>query len=495
MFGYPRRSAALVLVVIVALSSTAHAQENRPPNIVFIYADDLGYMDLGCYNPDTFYRSPHLDQLAAEGTLFTDGYASCPVCSPSRYSIQTGKYPTRAQLTNWLSGRRSARFQGAPFREYMPLEEVTIAQALKKAGYRTAFLGKWHLGPSEQYWPEVRGYDVNIGGHDRGSPPGGYFSPYKNPRLKDGPDGEYLTNRLGEESVKLIDQFKDDPFFLFLSFYVVHTPLQAPNERVAEYQKKKAQLPPGEDFGPEEQVWPVDQERHVRIRQNHPTYAAMVQGMDSTVGMVLDKLKQAGLEENTIVIFTSDNGGLSTSEGSPTSNLPLRGGKGWLYEGGTRVPYLIKWPGVTKPGSVCKQPVTGNDFYPTFLQMAGLDLMPEQHQDAVSLVPVLKDPDAKLDREALYWHYPHYANQGGFPGGSMRAGDWKLIERYEDGRVHLYNLADDLGERTDLAKEMPDRVNQMRQKLHAWYRDVDAKFLEPKPGKAETDPMPWRPGD
>jgi arylsulfatase A-like enzyme len=371
----------------------------------------------------------------------------------------------------------------------MPLEEVTLGEAFQEAGYRTIFLGKWHLGPTAEFWPEKQGFDVNLGGHSAGSPPGGYFSPWRNPRLKNGPKGEYLTQRLAAEAVKQIEASRDKPFFLYLSFHSVHIPLQAPKDLVEKYRRKAAKLAgDGSDFASEEQVWPVKQPRRVRIRQNHATYAAMVESMDTAVGRVLKKLKELGIEENTIVCFTSDNGGVSTSEGLPTSNLPLRGGKGWVYEGGIREPFVIKWPGVTKPGSTSDVPVIGMDFYPTLLEIAGLVAKPKQHHDGVSLVPVLKSSGG-LKPRPLFWHYPHYPNQGGFPGGAVRMGDWKLLERYEDGRVHLYNLKTDVGERTDLASKHPSRVAALRKRLHGWYKDVGAKFLRAKVGGKE----PWRP--
>ena len=297
-----------------------------------------------------------------------------------------------------------------------------------------------------------------------------------------------MTARLTDESLKILDQFKDDPFLLYLSFYTVHTPLQAPKDLVEKY-RKKAEKIAGAEFADEEQVWPGARERKVRVLQKHATYAAMVESMDRAVGRVLAKLEALGIADNTVICFTSDNGGLSTSEGSPTSNLPLRGGKGWVYEGGIREPFLIKWPGTTKAASSCDVPVMSTDFYPTMLEIAGLPARPQQHLDGVSLVPLLKGGSAPK-RDALYWHYPHYSNQGGFPGGAVRMGDWKLVERYEDGRTHLYNLKKDVGERSDLATDQPDRVKAMREKLHAWYGEVDAKFLRPKkPGGGQ----PWRP--
>jgi arylsulfatase A-like enzyme len=491
--------AALVLVTIPFILSggDAYCEENTAnhdvPNIVFILVDDLGYMDVGCNNPETFYETPNIDRLARTGMRFTDGYAANPVCSPTRYSIMTGKYPTRIGATNWFSGRRVERFAPAPLFDRMPLEEVTIAEALKEHGYATFFAGKWHLGPTAEFWPENQGFDINKGGWSPGGPygPGKYFTPYGNPRLTDGPPGEHLPDRLATETARFIEENRDGPFFAYLSFYSVHTPLIGRPDLVEKYQKKAERLGllEKEQFADEEQVWPTDQPRRVRVVQSHAVYAAMVEAMDQAVGKVLAKLDELGLSDRTAVFFMSDNGGLSTSEGSPTSNLPLRGGKGWLYEGGIREPFLIRWPGVTRPGSTCSVPVTSTDFYPTILEMAGLPLRPERHKDGVSLAPLLRG-GASLDREAIYWHYPHYSNQGGFPGGAVRMGDWKFVERYEDGRAHLYNLADDLGERNDLAEREPERAAAMRRKLHAWYEEVGAKFLEPK---TPDGPMPWRP--
>lgn len=477
-----------ILVATLAAGTliSAASQAADRPSFVFFLVDDMGYMDIGANNPDTFYETPNIDALAASGMRFTDGYAACPVCSPTRYSILSGKHPSRVDATNYFSGRRTARFAGADFIDHMPLSEQTLAESLQQAGYKTAFLGKWHLGPNEEFWPEHQGFDFNVGGHHRGMPRS-YFSPYSNPRLKDGPKGEHLTARLTDEAISLIQQMKDEPFLLYMSYYTVHTPLQAPKELVEKYRRKAMNID-GEEFGDEEQVWPTDKPRKVRQLQKHATYAAMVETLDDSVGRILQTLEDLGLDENTVVCFTSDNGGLSTSEGSPTSNLPLRGGKGWLYEGGIREPFLIRWPGVTKAGQTSDEPVVSTDFYPTMLQMAGLDLKPQQHLDGHSLAPLLKD-GTRPDREALYWHYPHYANQGGFPGAAVRMGRYKLIERFEDGRVQLYDLQNDIGEQNDLAEQMPERVQQMRERLHAWYDEVDARFLEP----LKNGPEPWRP--
>jgi arylsulfatase A-like enzyme/glyoxylase-like metal-dependent hydrolase (beta-lactamase superfamily II) len=476
--------------LLLALVASAGAVP-RPSVVVFL-VDDLGFMDVGANNPGTLYETPNVDRLAASGVRFTDAYAASPVCSPSRYSLLTGRYPTRAGATDWFSGTREGRYRPAPLADRMPLEETTLAEALREAGYRTFFAGKWHLGPDERYWPERQGFEVNRGGWSAGGPYGGkqYFSPYANPRLEDGPPGEHLPDRLAAETLRFIERHREEPFLAYLSFYSVHTPLVGRPDLVEKYERKiertgRAGRP---EFDEEEQVWPTGEPRRVRAVQAHAVYAAMVEAMDQAVGRVLDGLAAMGLEERTVVVFTSDNGGLSTSEGSPTSNRPLRGGKGWLYEGGLREPLVVRAPGVARPGGVSHEPVLGTDLYPTILDLLGLPLRPEQHRDGVSLVPLLRGR-TRLDRDALFWHYPHYANQGGFPGGAVRVGPWKLLERYEDGRVHLFDLEGDVAERNDLASRHPEKVEALRARLHAWYRDVGAQFLRSLRG----GPPPWRP--
>ncbi|EMI53417.1 N-acetylgalactosamine 6-sulfate sulfatase (GALNS) [Rhodopirellula sallentina SM41] len=463
----------------------AESETQRPPNVVVFLVDDLGYMDVGANNPDCFYDTPNIDRLSDSGMRFTDGYAANPVCSPTRYSLMTGKYPTRVQATNFFSGRRGGTFKPAPLNSNMPIEEVTIAEALKTKGYATFFAGKWHLGESEEYYPQNQGFDVNIGGYSRGGPYSGkrYFAPFENPQMEvESPAGDHLPDRLARDTAAFIDEHKDEPFLAYLAFYSVHTPLMGRPDLVAKY-KEKAEAIEGEEFADEEQVI-GKKPRKVRVLQKHAVYAAMVEAMDQAVGKVLKQLEESGVEDNTIVVFTSDNGGLSTSEGSPTSNLPLRGGKGWVYEGGVREPWIIRYPGVTKAGSVSSTPICSIDLLPTIASAAGVEI--DHPIDGIDIRPALEG--GSLDRDALYWHYPHYSNQGGIPGGAIRVGKYKLFERYEDGRVHLYDLEADLSESKDLAAEMPERVQQMRKKLHEWYQDVDAKFLQPKNGNE-----PWKP--
>ncbi|HIQ22621.1 MAG TPA: DUF4976 domain-containing protein [Planctomycetes bacterium] len=466
-----------VLGIPLAAGLSQAGEGQRRPNFVFFLVDDLGWRDLGCYG-STFYETPNLDRLARSGMRFTDAYASCPVCSPTRASIMTGKYPPRVGITDWIPGRRAKnqKLLGPPIHNQLALEEVTVAEALKEAGYRTFFAGKWHLG-GKGFWPEQQGFDINKGGHHRGSPPGGYYSPYNNPALADGPEGEYLTDRLAAESIRFLRQVDDQPFLLYLSFYTVHTPIQACRRHIERFEKKAAALPPME--GPaqirEGEGW-------TKMRQDHPAYASMVYAMDENVGRVLDALDELRLSDNTVVFFTSDNGGLSTlyRRGFPTCNLPLRAGKGWCYEGGIRVPLIIRAPGVTRPGSTCHVPVISTDFYPTILQLAGLPLRPEQHQDGLSLTPLLRGAD-RLARQAIFWHYPHYHGSAWKPGAAIRCGPWKLIEFFEDRRAELYNLDQDIGERQELSAAFPEKKAELLDRLHRWQRQLGAKMPRPNP--------------
>jgi arylsulfatase A-like enzyme len=474
MSKHPTKLACLWPLFLFPLSLFAcrlDASERRP-NFVFFLVDDLGWKDLGCYG-STLHDTPHLDRLAASAMRFTDAYASCPVCSPTRGSVMTGKYPARLGITDWIPGQRP---QNRPLTcpsisNELPLEEVTIAEALKEAQYKTFFAGKWHLG-GEGFWPDQQGFDINKGGHHKGSPPGGYYSPYKNPALTDGPEGEYLTDRLAAESVRFVKANRNEPFLLYLSFYTVHTPIQACQRHIETYQAKVDALPPIEGL----QQRP-EGDGFTKMRQDNPAYASMVRAMDDAVGRVLDTLDALELAGDTIVIFTSDNGGRSTlfRSGNPTSNEPIRAGKGWCYEGGIRVPLIVRCPGVTRAGSLCDVPVTSTDFYPTMLELAGLDLQPEQHVDGTSLVPLLTGGKS-LSRQAIYWHYPHYHGSAWKPGGALRSGPWKLIEFYEDQRVELYNLTEDFRERHDLSAAKPDKTVELLQKLHAWRDDVGAKM-------------------
>ncbi len=460
-----------------------------PPNFVFILVDDLGWADLSCYG-SLFYETPRIDGLAASGVRFTSAYAACPVCSPTRASILTGKFPARLKTTDYFGAPQPDRIPQhwtrnkpllpAPYVEHLPLEEVTLAESLQEEGYATFFAGKWHLG-REGYYPEDQGFEVNRGGWERGGPYGGnkYFSPYGNPRLSDGPEGEHLPDRLAEETCMFIEEMRDRPFLAYLSFYSVHTPLISRPDLEDKYRSK------AQDLGIQDEEWGQEGERRVRMVQNHAVYAGMVEAMDQAVGKVLDRLQELKLEENTIVILMSDNGGLSTSEGHPTSNLPLRAGKGWLYEGGIREPMIIRWPGAVEPGRVCDQIVVSTDFYPTILEMAGMDQRPEQHTDGVSLVPLLKQEEALPDRP-VFWHYPHYGNQGGTPGSAIRWGDYKLIRFYEGNSLELYDIRRDISEQHDLSTELSGKAGEMKDMLKTWLREIEAE--EPSPNPAFRGP-------
>lgn len=473
---------ALLTVLTAPLGSLAAA----PPNIVFFLVDDLGQRDVGCYG-STFYETPNIDRLAGDGARFTAAYAACPVCSPTRASILTGQWPQRTGVTDFIGApmipsqwKRNTPSLPAPCTDRLPLSSVTLAESLKAAGYATFFAGKWHLGP-EGHWPEDQGFEINKGGVELGGPYTGnrYFSPYKNPRLPDGPDGEHLPDRLATETAKFIEANKNRPFFAYFSFYSVHTPLMARKDLLAKYQAKRQRLGLTTQWGREEP-------REVRLSQDHAVYAAMVEAMDQAVGKVLAKLDELGLRDQTLVIFTSDNGGLSTSEGWPTSNLPLRGGKGWLYEGGIREPLIVRWPGKVKPATTVATPVSSPDFFPTLLAAAGTLPAAGQRLDGVSLLPTLAGSPGP-DRP-LFWHYPHYGNQGGAPAAAVRLGDWKLIEWLEDGRVELFQLANDPGEATNLAAAEPERCAQLRRRLHDWQRQVGAVMPAKNPAYDPAKP-------
>ncbi len=495
------RKLGAVLLTLLAMSCASMpgqrpTQPQQPQkNIVFILVDDLGWADIGALNAKTFYETPNIDRLAAKGALFTQSYAASPVCSPSRVALLTGTHPTRLATTDWFrrpEGQfRAERFRPAEINNQMPLEQVTLAERLRDAGYRTAFLGKWHLGNEETLWPEHQGFEVNIGGNNWGGPPGGYFSPYKNPRLKDGPNDEYLTDRLTSEAIGLMDRFAaaDQPFLLYLSFYTVHVPLEAPADTIAKYAAKGANLRGQNDFANETQYQATDKPRLVRVKQNHATYAAMVEALDRNVGRLMARLEQDDLAKDTIIVFTSDNGGLSTAEGSPTSNLPLRGGKGWLYEGGIRVPLILYDPGSKARGRKIADPVAAMDIVPTLLDLAHARVKITADMDGRSIRPALDGQ--RLSNRPIVFHYPHYSNQGGHPGAAIRLGRYKLIENFETGDRSLYDLVADPGEQNDLAARKPAIREDLTARLHKWYTQTNARFLRPldTPGAAR----PWQP--
>lgn len=457
-----RALASLVwLAVFQAQADSACAAEDAQRlNFVLILVDDLGWTDLGCFGSD-FYETPAIDRLAAEGMRFTNAYSACTVCSPTRAAVMTGKYPARLHLTDWIHGhkRPQAKLKIPPWTEYLSPEEFTLAKAFQAAGYATASIGKWHLGDGEEHDPTHYGFDLNLGGFGAGQPPS-YFSPYRIPTLKDGPPGEYLTDREADEACKFIESHRERPFFLYWPHYAVHTPLQAKAEMIERYRRK---LKPG-------------------LRHTNATYAAMIASLDESVARLQTKLEELGLAERTVIVFTSDNGGLiAGGRQQVTVNVPLRAGKGSAYEGGVRVPLIVKWPGVTKAGAVCEAPVMSIDFLPTLLEIAGIEIASSETIDGRSFAAALRNPQAKIEREALYWHYPHYHPGGATPYGAVRAGDLRLVEFYEDDRVELYNLRDDLSESQDLASAMPERAAELRRMLHDWRTHLGAQMPTPNP--------------
>ena len=447
------------------------------PNILFILADDLGIMDLSCEG-STFYETPHIDSIANSGMRFTNGYSTCQVCSPSRASIMSGQYPARIGITDWIGAatgmkwKRNDKVLPPENGSRLPAKITTVSEALRSGGYRTFFAGKWHIG-GEGSGPEDHGFEVNKGGYYSGSPRGGYFAPFNNPKLKDGPNGEALPIRLATETNNFISQKNSKkPFFAFLSFYSVHGPIQTSPDLWKKYREKASAN------GLLTERFKNDRTLPVRQVQDCPIYGGMMESMDNAVGLVMNKLKELKLDKNTIVIFTSDNGGVSSGDAFATACLPLRGGKGRQWEGGIRQPYYIVAPGVTKPRSTSSQFATGTDFYPTLLELAGLKQLPTHHIDGISLVPALR---GECSERVLCWHYPHYGNQGGEPSSIIRDGDHKLIRYYEDGHEELYNVKEDISEANDLAAIHTDLVKNLSAKLTAHLTEVGAKIPKPDP--------------
>ncbi|MEM1136816.1 MAG: sulfatase [Bacteroidota bacterium] len=453
----------------------------KHPNVVLIIVDDLGWKDLGCYG-STFYETPTIDRFAKESRLFTNAYAASPVCSPTRAAIMTGKHPARLNITDWIPGMKTQNPKLlTPEDLYeLPHKEFTIAEALKENGYKTFFAGKWHLG-DENFLPTDQGFDYNFGGHHKGSPPGGYYVPYNNPMLPDGPEGEYLTDRLTDESVKFIEENKDNPFFLCLSFYNVHTPLEPNKEFIKRFEAKLTNL--REENIPESIP---ERDGFTDIKQDNPVYASMVSVVDKNVGKLLNELKSAGLDENTLVIFTSDNGGLTTlrKKTSPTSVLPLRAGKGWCYEGGIRIPLIIRYPKYIEAGSESDAIFMSQDIFPTILDLAKLPLYPKIHQDGMSQANVLKG-DTVFVRNTAFWHYPHYHGSAWTPGAAVREGDWKLIRFYEYEETELFNLSTDIGEKNNLIKQHPEKAKALEDKLVQLQLESNAQLPTSNPNYLE----------
>ena len=450
---------------------------NRKLNFVLFLIDDLGWMDLGCYG-SKYYQTPSIDRLAAEGMRFTDAYAACAVCSPTRAAVMTGRYPARVGVTDWIRwfdfegdwtdpkekgpteyvGNSRRKLLCPPNPYWMGLEEVTIAEILKTAGHTCCHIGKWHLG-HDAWYPEKQGFDFNIGGCHFGQPPS-YFDPYKNKRLKQGiptleprNKGEYLTDREADEAVAFLHRHKDKPFFLYMSHYAVHTPIQAKKEITEKYRSKPL------------------------LGQKNPAYAAMIDSVDQTLGRIMSTLDELNLSERTVIFFTSDNGGYSRV----TNNSPLRAGKGYPYEGGIRVPLLIRWPGGINPGMVSREPVISVDYFPTICELAAVPLPSNRTIDGLSLVRHLKsDGTKKPDRDAIFWHFPHYRDEI-VPYSIIRTGQWKLIKNYEGKTFELFNLEADLSEENDLSEKMPKKVKELNVRLNKWLLATGAKLTRPNP--------------
>ena len=448
--------------------AAADSATKPQPNIVFILMDDMGWADGGCFG-SKYYLTPQLDALAASAMRFTSAYAACAVCSPTRAALMTGKYPARLHITDWIPGESApanSRFELPAWQQNLPLEETTLATGLKHLGYATCHLGKWHLGGGK-FLPQFQGFDTNIGGGDIGHP-ASYFWPFGAPNAshhvpglseRGGQKGAYLTDQLTDEALHFIEANKDKPFYLNFCHYAVHMPLMGKQELIDSYADR-----PGANG------------------QNNKVYAAMMASVDESVGRIVKKLDELHLAERTLIVFTSDNGGVVHAGTPPaTSNFPLRKGKGFAYEGGLRVPLLVKLQGVTRAGSVCDTPVITMDWFPTLLELAGADKSASRTAlDGVSIVPLLRG-ESQTTHQELFWHYPHYWNGGAIsPYSVARAGDWKLIRFYETGVEELYNLQSDLAETKDLAAANPEKRKQLASRLDDWLKQVGAQMPVPR---------------
>lgn len=480
------RALVCILLVFVVMGCITHQQLTfeksapKKPNILFILADDLGYSDLSCMG-SKYYETPNIDGIANKGIVFTNGYAGCQVCSPSRATIMTGQFTARHGITDWIGAKtgeawreknRESQLLPPDYKYHLDKKTVTLPETLKTAGYTTFFAGKWHLGDQDNY-PEDHGFDINKGGWGKGSPKGGFFTPFNNPKLEDDKPGENLTMRLAKETAQFMTESKDEPFLAYLSFYAVHAPIQTTKEKWVKYRKK------AESIGIAEQGFEEGDLLPMRKHQDNPVYAGLVESMDDAVGLVLNTLKETGLDKNTIVIFTSDNGGVTSGDHYATNCSPLKGGKGYQWEGGIRVPYIVCLPWMEHDGQKNNTPVAGSDFYPTILDLAGVPLRSQKDIDGKSIVPLLKGQ--QIEERPLFWHYPHYSNQGGRPVSMMRQGDWKIIHYWEDGHSELYNLTMDIYEGTDLASSHSEKVREMSAILMNWLETTKAQLPKADP--------------
>ena len=473
----------ILAMLFVIGNLKVYSQESsisRKPNVIFILVDDLGWKDLGVQGSN-YYLTPEIDELARNGVRFSNAYAANPVCSPTRASILSGTDPAheKINISNWIGAQKYENRDDdvlvqPQISDHLPLEQTTMAESFKRNGYSTYFIGKWHLGETAEYWPENQGFDRNIAGWSKGNP-GSFFAPYNNPRIEDGPEGEYLPFRLGREANSILDEHQakrsNVPFFMFFSMYNVHTPIEAPKNLIEVFNKRREKM-----NLPEKGIYEIDNEVKVRTNQSDATYAAMVWAMDSVVGSIKNKIKSLGVEDNTIIVFFSDNGGLSAPGYGVTSNKPLRGGKGWIYEGGIREPLIIKYPPLTNKlkDQVIEYPVISNDFFPSLLDIAGISQTEENSFSGISLNPLLEGKD--MPNRDLYWHYPHYSPQGGKPASAVRSGNWKLIHFYESGENELYNLSSDPSETTNLASLKPIITSKLEKNLMEYLNKIGAKF-------------------
>ena len=508
----------MLLVFTLSVLLSRQTQAEQRPNVIFFLVDDLGQRDVACYGSQ-FYETPFIDALAKEGILFENAYSTCHVCSPSRASILTGKYPARTNLTEWLGGRPERDYEKLHHGEKLtalPDEEQTLAETLHEYGYATANYGKAHLSKD----PKTYGFDEAITGWVRS-----YYHPFSPSYQKTlaSKPGDYYTDSLTDAAIDFIERNRNKPFFVHLEHFSVHDPIQGRKDLVQKYQKKLARMPPqdGPDYilednpdGPvlsDDRLKSLEQADSLEVHQNERVwwvkqkqdnveFAGMVEATDQSLGRIRAKLKELGLDENTIIIFTADNGGMAASNQYrginhsrevlnsrfASSNLPLRGAKGWNYEGGIRVPLIVHWPGKIKSNSTSQALVTGTDFYPTLLEMLGFPLLPQQHKDGRSFVPALKGQ--VYDRGPIYWHFPHYSNHGyQSPGGAIRLGNYKLLEYYENGSVQLFDLETDLGEQNDLSSERPEMTAKLLKLLQDWRGKMDAKMPRRKGATSSID--------
>jgi arylsulfatase A-like enzyme len=472
-----------LFLLVLPLTLQAAEQKTKPLNVIFLLVDDWGWTDAGCFGSD-LYETPNINKLATDGMKFTNAYAACTVCSPTRASVMTGMYPGRTHVTDFIPGhyrRFPTKHPLMPpnWTQQLEHKHTTIAEALHEAGYRTAHIGKWHLTPRTEdievltkYYPERHGFQVNVAGNQWGLP-GSYFWPFESKNAKNrfekrtmnfpegGKKGDYLTDTLTDHTLEIIDSFQEDPFYIYLPFYAVHTPIQGKPELIEKY---KPLVKDG-------------------MRHTNATYAAMVTAVDQAVGRIRKKLDELHLADNTVIFLTGDNGGLDNRKGNPTENKPLRAGKGSAYEGGVRVPLIALWPGVTPAGSVNETPVITPDYYPTILKMTGVAGNSQHNQkvDGVDLSQILRDPTSDLGREDLFWHYPHYHTGGAVPHSVIRSGDYRLVKFHLDDRYELYNLADDIGESKDLSHAEPEKAKELLDKLHRWQKTVNAQMAVKNP--------------